>query len=1223
MKTLLSYACCLLAIAPTALAYEVSSFSTASSPTFIKTADGSADLTYPVASGNTFGSPDWYEELERVCFPMKWKIVRSDGVVATNNHENYEVADCGDYEFATWPTITWNWSDEPSLPKGQDLSPWFMYQDMGPYGVEYTILNAMFPDSLSSFNNRIEYPCPYPFMEALETYVVPLHDPSGPGTIEFRMTYDIGSPTNVDNKTVSVTMFPVEYEGNYWRTKGDELYGVDTEIWLPKFQRLTPASRSALIAAYEAYFERMYYGSKGVTDDGEDEDEWELWQLGAPDADADFVIRSPMWSPYTPEGSGFLDAFHYPESAYYDPTNSPSARRHYPSSCFRLMDESTNVARLAYSMRQLSPFTVQSGWLGHGAIPDEPLRNETPFLVRPQWLLDGRMVPGHYTAANCGYSYLWWSSQVDPPAVEQELAPGSPSEGKYIPDFSVFPEITSPQYYAEDGVTDSYIPYHDGDLGKNIRPAQYAFTFSDLLPDDVFRYLYVGYSPMKAVFNMLEDAVGQRFNDAVSRLGSYDPHGLTVPGFVTNCVRQAARSLPLRSDAMDAYSVRLAETSETFRVDSGPIAAASHILGLMDRTIHIPFQEFVCTNWTVEGRSGGYYRGALSQGDATNVIELTDIAHSESLFEWGMVPNGKPTSFTVRNTRTNAVEECVDHHETKSVDSSIRMFARSPSDVPEPGELPGVSVYEENLPYKSFKVGTDVVGSTPSSPPIEDGDWAVGGPVSWLGPAEFPQIGSGPHVTLYPKDESKLRTQTFVFTHYPSNDIPRIIINKGPAHDVLALSRGYTFCDKDSVECGMTLGPVQAGVDPDKGDASHYAGILLGGAVDSTDEHGKSRQYDFTSAFKTDVTSRSGLLSWIDGKAGNLSTTLSDRIKDASRCGLRDPRKPGEYAPMPEWYEQKATVVGDELEDHVLALKVDAESIRLTKEETFPEGTADKYVFDVETWVSSAGYVDYVCETGRSVTVVGEVDEYWHLVDYYADVWNLDHAVTNITRNEDSGWSGYTYKVRDETILSTITTEVARVVMSGDTNLLTAVRTVSTNVTHTTAFDSSESYQSEFNVTVWRKDPTFGYYYEYDTRRDTDSGNRPWPIPPIVNKAVTNSTVTVELNPADAKSHETVQVGGTYTYTPVISVSDGKVVRISFESPDPDAPSIPDTEEFIVANETVEGDVLNNWAKSWFEYSEVTNNAPTNAVWTGSFDGAARPAVMTWTDWTWNALKRD
>ena len=1206
MKNLLLYACCLLAAVP-ALSYEVTSFSTPSSPVFVKTQDGSADLTYPVQSEDTFGSPEWYEEVEEIGMPIMWKLY-ADGMFASNRYIGAWMPDYT-HVFTYFPKKTW--------PEGCG-SKWFIEYDLNDFANEgpsemgdVLAYTARFPDQDPDADLWM-LSSPYP------DNIVKQNDINGPGTIEMVVQYRLKG-TNNNYVTRCATLFPRPHSNPLV----EEVYPSyqPVEIWLPKFHRLTPASRSALMAAYEAYFERMYYGSKGVTDDGEDEDEWTLWQLGSPDADADFIFRAPpFWNTNDQHSAKLLDGFYYPGSAYSDTNSSPSARRHYPSWCFRLMDEATNVAKLAYSMRRLSPFAVQSGWLGHGAIPDEMLRNETPFLSRPQWLLDGRTVPGHCTAENCEYSYLWWSSQVEPPAAEQKLDPAH-SDETYVPEFSVFPEISSPQYYAEDGETDVYIPYKTSeDLVKNVKPAQYAFTFSMLEGDDVFIHYFFGGYPVPKLFSMIYDAMDTGcsthwdFSGAVSYMDGYHADGLTVPGFVTNCVRQAARSLPLRSDAMAAYSVRLAETSETFRVDSGPVAAASHLLGLMDRTIHIPFQEFVCTNWTVEGISGGNYVGRLSDGESTNVIELTDIAHSESLYEWGFIPSGRPTSFAVKNTRSNATERCVDHYELKATDTSIRMFAREPSGIPEPGDLIRMGMYEENLPYKSFKVGTVVVGA-------EDGDWVVGGPVRWKEPPEYPTIGSGPYVMLYPKDESKLQTQTFVFTHYPSNYVPRITLVRRPYYDSIELSRGYMFCDKDSVETGMTLGPVQAGVDPDKGDASHYAGILLGGAVDSTDEHGAARSYDFISAFKTDVTSRSGLLSWIDGKVGDLSTTLSDRIKDAARCGLRDPRKPGEYAPMPEWYEQKATVVGDELEDHVLVLKVDTETLRTTKTEVFPDGTADKYVFDVETLHEDVGFVDFMCATQRYVNVRYEISEYGSYGGY--GEWTDEQPpVTNSVTEETTG--GYFYGpvfVSSNVVHRSATSEVVRVVLQGE-DIIPDERHVASNLTFTTAYEGEELQNIYYHIKRYSR--WTGGWYEVDDFTRSDSKTVPLPIPPdVVIVGDPGHIEQVELKPADAKSHEVIQVGGAYTYSPVLSISNGKIERISFESSDPNAPTIPDADEFIVANETVDGDVLNNWVKSWFEFSAVTNNTPTNAVWHGSFDGAARPAVMTWTDWTWNALKRD
>lgn len=1229
MKTLL-----LAALLPlVSLAYEVSSLSTESSPTFIYTEDGESGLDYPVASGNTFGSPEWYDDIWYVGTPSAWKMV-VDGNVISNRY-GYTTAEDG------WHTFDWL-PENPYYPEKiesstGETSEWFVTYDFmkfnhggmfGWCGLEF----AVFPD-MSTNEGARAYVVDYPYDD---WGFVQSHDISGPGTIEFLFEYESVDGTYITN---SATLFPVT--SPLMETSVYTLYpdAYDThEIYLPGVKRLTPSSRSALMAAYEAYFERMYYGSRGVTDGGENRGEWTLWQLGSPDADADFVFRSPTWSTYTPAGAGILDAFSYPHSAYS--AGEPSARRHHPAACPRLVGESDHVAQLAYSIRHLSPFAVRSEWLGHGAIPDETLRNETPFLSRPQWLLDGRTVPGHHTAINCDRSYLWWSSQVNPPAYPQPVDTWVYGDETYVPSFSVFPGIPSPAYFAEDEVVDQHIPFDVyRDLVKFVKPAQYAFTLNTLPPDLVFGERFSREYPIQVLFGMLYDISCHGVNPAgllssTGHITEYLPYpwspetewdeGLTVLGFVTNCIRQAARSLPLRSDAMAAYESRLSETSETFRVDSAPVAAASHLLGLMDRTIHVPFQEFVSTNRTVLGRHGGVYGGTLS-GDATNVIRFSysNIVREDGA-EWAIRPDpGWETAFSVSFDRTNVVESCELTGE-ESVDASVVMFARAPGDVPVPGTLSAVGWAGDNWPHKSFKVGQapGFRGGAPGWAPEPGEPYVIAGPASWDHPGEQHRIAYGPWLDLYGKGGEQVCEVT-PFTNWYDEKETTVVVARKPIEPV-ELVREYRFCDGESVSPSVTLGPVQ---DPSvHAGASSFAGVLLGGCVKSTRDDAASgpyavREYDFIQSVSRGYSSRSDLSDYLTDVAAGLSLTLSGRITDAVRGGFgRDPRDPSEYAPMPDSYRQNVSVAGGSAEEDVPIVVLGESKTYETR--MFEAGTADKYTFDVVTSERISGYVDFVCRTSRVVQVIATVDEYWDRVDSWSDEFYLDHAVTNIVDYyEGEGTHEGTVKVRDDTVRVSVTSEVTRVVLAGG-DILPETRIDSSNVTYTTAFDAYEHVDGHYEVTEWRK--YYDTYDYYDYRLDNVEADRPWTLSPEVRRDGVTRTYEVELNPADAKSHEVITVAGEYRYAVVLRFDDtGKVASIQFEPENPDAPSIPEVDEYVVNEEGVPDAEMLRYILSHYDFKDVVPDVSTNANWTGSFDGAARPAVMTWTDWTWNALKRD
>lgn len=1203
MKNLLLYACCLLAIAPTAIAYEVSSFSTASSPTFIETADGPANLTYPAASTNTFGSPEWYEHAESVNNTHRWKLV-ADGMTATNT-ASWD----GHHVFTEWPYCTW---------PDRGSSEWYLEYmlDMFVDDIKY---NVRFPDQDESDLFQL-VSAPY------EGNTVGQHDIGGMGTIELVLRYKLA--TTNEYVIRSATLFPA---GNI-TVSTEGMYPSDppVEIWLPKFQRLTPASRSALMAAYEAYFERMFWGSYGYAYGGEDWSEWSLWNLGDPYPGADFVFRSETWSTYTPDGVGILDAFDYPESAYYEPEYFPFERRRYPSGCFRLMDEATNVAKLAYSMRHLSPFFVKSGWLGHGAVPDEPLRNETPFLVRPQWLLDGRSVAGHYTADNCGSNYLWWSSQVEPPAVRQVLDPGRSGE-TYVPEFSgVFPVFEDPVFYAEDGMTDEYIPFKaDEDLVRNVKPAQYAFTFNRLASDGMFRTS--GPAPVPIVFSMLKDALvngepgsGSGFMGSVGRMDGYVSSNLTVIGFVTNCVRQAARSLPYRPDAMAAYSSRLADTSQTFRVDSAPVAAASHLLGLMDRTIHIPFQEFAFRLDTAHVDYWKYYYNQ-TDGDGTNYItySIGNVVTNGTDYETGFLPSDVHlTPFSVsadyewdESERTDVVGY---------VDPSVRMFADAPSPIPDVGDLINIGYSDENMPHKSFKVGTKFVYTSEGVEP-RDGRFAVGSIPRWQ--YQDRTIASGPFVMCYATDGSGYSTETFVFTHANGGD-PRIVISRGVDSDEFRVTRDYNYRDSSSISAvgldpygdPQAIGPVQcfstgSGVE----DATVQYAVLVAGAVDTTNEYGVCRTYDFLRSGTGYYDNMRETL--VDMLSSDVDTmiygTLDSLMTDVNRGGLsRAPKDPATYAPLPDHYGQSLLVKAD---PGPLTSLLVGDTV-FWVDETYPDGTyLDIYKFDVVTKDDVSGFVDLSVETNVLTVAFYNREIYGHLTNgvFVEDFRSDDDLIWN---DEYDRFGEDPSVVREDVTHVSVTSEVLRVVYNG--GIRPEERTVSSNVTFTTAVTELESRTCTREVYLFVLDQstgTYRYYTDY-YEEDPDPMLIPTYLQPSTDTVSGTWTEMVDLDPSDAKYYETVEVGGTFRYFPVLTVYDGTITRIEMISNDPGAPPHEDVEEFVVADETLNTVKL---VADLYEMSSVTNDAPADANWTGSFRAAARPAVMTWTDWIWNALKRD
>ena len=503
--------------------------------TFHAVPDGSAEFLAPnfemesVSAEDTPGSSEWYVPVEKLRLPVAWRITRN-GHTVTNSRGSARIE--LPPTTGLWPNIIW---------QENDVRDWYCGYDVA--NADYVRLPGESAPDPQYFN---------------------LASPE-----MFCLTWDtrVGS-TNYHYSALACSNAEYEVSSLY---PGRELFKA-------KSSRFDSVARSALLASFEAYYERIYYASQGQRN------KWETDDWGATsdpqrfnfNATNDLVATTPRFHPTYP-----ADAFIYPDNGALRPV--PVSRR--------LLD-ADNITNLIYSVRDLFPATVDARAIYAGETdPLADVLDARPFVFRPHWLTDQRDYPrGDRFGAR-----LWWASTIPPP-VSSQLIWGS--RGGYIDSTTIglFPEIDNWQNVAEL-------------YGIGIPFSCYAVTLDMLKKGDGFlpaeSYIWPCYSLFQAVVTDCP-----RSDDAwLWEIEPFDPHGLTVPGFLTNCYPRAAASVPNVEDAYTRYVDVGTDTRISRRMVPGRLDLVNQLLSVMDRTITIPSMHITSTNETHAWQNHCHYDG--------------------------------------------------------------------------------------------------------------------------------------------------------------------------------------------------------------------------------------------------------------------------------------------------------------------------------------------------------------------------------------------------------------------------------------------------------------------------------------------------------------------------------------------------------------------------------------------------------------------------------------
>ena len=379
------------------------------------------------------------------------------------------------------------------------------------------------------------------------------------------------------------------------------------ELFKPKSSRFDSIARSALLTSYEAYYERLYYASQGQRNEW-DPDDW--GETGDPqrfnfNPTNDLIATTPRFHPS------------YPANAF-EMVNE-EVLRPVPAS-HRLLD-ADNITNIIYSVRDLFPAFVQAGGLDYETDPPWPhVLDARPFVFRPHWLTDQR----DYSLNDSFGACIWWSSTIPFPASKQ-LIWGSNGDHVESTTIDLFPEIGN--WQTVDELYTAGVPF-----------ACYATTLDMLSGGDNFSpSSYYEDGPCYRLFLAITSDCSSAYDGRLFDINIFDVHGLTVPGFLTNCYPRAAASVPNRQDAYDRYVDVGTDTHISRRMVPGRLDLVNQLLSVMDRTIMIPSMHITSTNETHSWQHSCDYLGdeltikVRWNGSSWDIISGIEIAEEYEL----------------------------------------------------------------------------------------------------------------------------------------------------------------------------------------------------------------------------------------------------------------------------------------------------------------------------------------------------------------------------------------------------------------------------------------------------------------------------------------------------------------------------------------------------------------------------------------------------------------
>ena len=308
-----------------------------------------------VVAEDTPGSLEWYVPVDKLKLPTRWRITRN-GHTVTNSSGGSRIALAP--TTGLWPSDDWN---------GIFVRDWYCGYDVA--NVDYVRLPGESAPEPRYFNLM----SPEMFNLTWNTHV---------GSTNYRY-----SATACQKDSYDVSSL---YSGR--------------ELFKPKSSRFDSVARSALLASYEAYYERLYYASQGQRNEWDPDDWGETSDPQQFDFNPvnDLIVTTSRFHPS------------YPANAF-EMVNE-EVLRPVPAS-HRLLD-ADNITNLIYSVRDLFPPFVRVYTLPEGENDPWPsTMDERPFIFRPHWLTDPRDYPRD---DNFG-AQLWWASTIPPPVSKQPI----------------------------------------------------------------------------------------------------------------------------------------------------------------------------------------------------------------------------------------------------------------------------------------------------------------------------------------------------------------------------------------------------------------------------------------------------------------------------------------------------------------------------------------------------------------------------------------------------------------------------------------------------------------------------------------------------------------------------------------------------------------------------------------------------------------------------------
>ena len=323
------------------------------------------------------------------------------------------------------------------------------------------------------------------------------------------------------------------------------------DLYHPRSFRLDNRTFLALLSSYAAYFERIFFASAAQTNrwDVEDTDKWGMY----PRYDAPAYMRFNITND------------EYSAGCYFDFEFGDYGTREVPS--VRKLVERRRLRDLRKKLRDdmLAEEVVVR--------PDaKPV--STDFLYRPGWIIDGAMNVDSNHA-----SRVWWSSTAEPPKIEIDDVQ-NPFRGGFG-FFHPFDWTPLPVYEVVGG--DRVPRTHWADYCVTLNMARQG-THPPTHPlAELFRH--VGYDDEGALRTFVRP---------------YDLGGLGLYGWLTNTYPLCVRQYYDQGAAYHDYTHGCwgdSDSDETLRrLLPNDYTGINQLLGIMDRTIHIPSMRVTSTN---------------------------------------------------------------------------------------------------------------------------------------------------------------------------------------------------------------------------------------------------------------------------------------------------------------------------------------------------------------------------------------------------------------------------------------------------------------------------------------------------------------------------------------------------------------------------------------------------------------------------------------------------